>query len=29
MIDALLPEDTVWVKIIPQENGERLLKIDN
>ena len=29
MIDALLPKDTVWVKIIPQENGERLLIIDN
>ena len=24
-IEALLPEDTVWVKIEPQENGDRLL----
>lgn len=29
MIEALLPEDTVWVKIIPQENGERRLVIEN
>ena len=28
-IEALLPDDTVWVKIIPQENGERRLIIDN
>ncbi len=28
-IEALLPEDTVWVKIEPQENGERRLIIDN
>ena len=28
-IEALLPEDTVWVKIIPQENGDRLLCIEN
>lgn len=27
MIEALLPEDTVWVKIEPQENGNRLLTI--
>lgn len=27
MIEALLPEDTVWVKIEPQENGDRLLMI--
>lgn len=27
MIEALLPEDTVWVKIEPQENGDRLLTI--
>ena len=26
-IETLLPEDTVWVKIEPQENGDRLLKI--
>lgn len=26
-IEALLPEDTVWVKIVPQENGERKLMI--
>ena len=29
MIEPLLPEDTVWVKIVPQENGDRLLRIDN
>ena len=28
-IEALLPDDTVWVKIEPQENGERRLIIDN
>lgn len=28
-IEALLPEDTVWVKIVPQENGDRLLCIEN
>ena len=27
MIEALLPEDTVWVKIEPQENGDRILTI--
>lgn len=27
LIEALLPEDTVWVKIEPQENGDRLLTI--
>lgn len=27
MIEALLPEDTVWVKLEPQENGDRLLTI--
>ena len=27
MIEALLPEDTIWVKIEPQENGDRLLTI--
>ena len=27
MIEALWPEDTVWVKIEPQENGDRLLTI--
>lgn len=26
-IEALLPEDTVWVKIEPQENGDRKLSI--
>ena len=26
-IEALLPDDTVWVKIEPQENGERRLVI--
>ena len=29
MIEPLLPEDTVWVKIVPQENGDRLLCIEN
>ena len=28
-IEALLPEDTVWVKIVPQENGDRQLIIDD
>ena len=28
-IEALLPDDTVWVKIVPQENGERRLIIDD
>ena len=27
-IKALLPEDTVWVKIIPQENGDRKLIVE-
>ena len=27
-IEALLPEDTVWVKIIPQENGDRKLIVE-
>ncbi len=26
-IEPLLPEDTVWVKIVPQENGDRKLII--
>ena len=26
-IEALLPDDTIWVKIAPQENGERSLEI--
>ena len=29
MIEAILPEDTVWVKIIPQENGDRLIRLEN
>lgn len=29
MIDQLLPEDTVWVRIQAKENGERELKIEN
>ena len=29
MIEPLLPDDTVWVRIVPQENGDRLLRIDN
>ena len=28
-IESLLPEDTIWIKIEPQENGERKLVIDN
>ena len=28
-IDALLPDDTVFVRIVPQENGDRQLKIEN
>ena len=28
MIAPLLPDDTVWIKIVPQENGDRLLQID-
>ena len=27
MIEAILPDDTVWIKIEPQENGERKLVI--
>ena len=27
MIEAILPEDTVWIKIEPQENGDRKLKV--
>jgi len=29
MIEAILPEDTVWVKIVPTENGDRKLKVEN
>ena len=29
LIEPLLPEDTVHVKIVPQENGDRLLMIDD
>ena len=29
MIEALLPDDTVRVKITPQENGDRLMTIDH
>ena len=29
MIDALLPDDTVWVRISVLENGDRRLKIEN
>ena len=29
MIEAILPEDTVWVKIIPQENGDRQVRVEN
>ena len=28
MIEALLPEDTVYIHITPQENGDRLLTIE-
>ena len=28
-IEALLPEDTVWVRIRLTENGERLMRIEN
>ena len=28
-IEPLLPEDTVWIKIVPQENGNRLLIIED
>ena len=27
MIEAILPDDTVWIKIIPQPNGDRKLVI--
>lgn len=27
MIESLLPEDTVYVQIVPQENGDRLLTL--
>ena len=29
MIEAILPEDTVWIKIEPLENGDRKLKIES
>jgi len=29
MIEALLPDDTVWIKIEPQENGDRKLKVES
>ena len=29
LIEPLLPEDTVWLKIVPQENGDRLVKIED
>ena len=29
MIEPLLPEDTVWIKIVPQENGDRQLVISD
>ncbi|MCR5050342.1 MAG: tRNA (adenosine(37)-N6)-threonylcarbamoyltransferase complex ATPase subunit type 1 TsaE [Paludibacteraceae bacterium] len=28
MIESLLPEDTVYVRIVPQENGDRQLVLD-
>ena len=29
MIEPLLPEDTIWVRIVPMPNGDRQLKIEN
>ena len=29
IIEPLLPDDTVWIKIVPQANGDRLLVIDD
>lgn len=29
MMEALLPEDTVYITITPQENGDRILSINN
>lgn len=29
IIEPLLPDDTVWVRIIPQESGDRALLIEN
>lgn len=29
LIEPLLPEDTVWITIVPQENGDRLVKIED
>ena len=29
MISPILPEDTVWIKIRPMENGDRELTIEN
>ena len=29
MIEALLPEDTVWVRIVPKENGDREMRIEH
>ena len=28
MIEAILPEDTIWVKIVPQENGDRQIRVE-
>ena len=28
MIEALLPEDTVYIRIVPQENGDRQLTVE-
>ena len=28
-IETLLPEDTVWIKIVPQENGDRVLIMED
>ena len=29
MMEALLPEDTIYITITPQENGDRILSINN
>ena len=29
MIEALLSEDTVWVRIVPKENGDREMRIEH
>ena len=29
VLSPILPEDTVWLKIVPQENGDRRLEIED